>query len=178
MTPAVVAPPAFKYSNRVILKAIVERGDSGTGLIGLRVVVGGWVKSSKEFRKEVPAATPPATDHGAAAAGDAGSKDVTCTEILQSRIPFIRSIIRAFSGSSYPVREKLEPVAPMPPRPSISILQVNDGSCTESLQVLSSEDLTGSFFFFFFFCFHEHVVVVSTENPFEILFTPAYEKKL
>lgn len=142
-TPAVVAPPTFKYSDRVILKAIVERSDSGTGLIGLRVVVGGWVKSSKEFRKEVPAPTPLATDHGAAAGGDA---DVTCAEILQSRIPFIRSIIRAFAGSSYPVREKLEPVAPMPPRPSISILQVSDGSCTESIQVLSSENLTGSFF--------------------------------
>lgn len=134
-TQAVMPLTTFKYSNRVILKTILERDDAGVRLIGERAVIGGWVKSSKELRKE-PTVTAPVDD----GAGGTDTKDVTCAEILQSRIPFIRSIIKAFGGSNYPAREKLEPVAPKPPRPSISILQVSDGSCAASLQVLLSEN--------------------------------------
>nr|DAD24072.1 TPA_asm: hypothetical protein HUJ06_025535 [Nelumbo nucifera] len=47
-----VAPS--KYSERVVLKSIVGRSDRGSELIGERVVIGGWVKSSKEQVKDLP----------------------------------------------------------------------------------------------------------------------------
>ncbi|KAG8387317.1 hypothetical protein BUALT_Bualt02G0008700 [Buddleja alternifolia] len=120
-----------KYSKRAILETLLSRPDGGIGLIGQRVVIGGWVKSSREFRKEVPpsaGAPPPAVEV-------VGHKDATCVEVLQSKLPFFRSILKAFIGE-HPIREKLDPVLPKPPQPSISILQVSDGSCVPSLQVL------------------------------------------
>ncbi|XP_015892502.3 asparagine--tRNA ligase, cytoplasmic 2 [Ziziphus jujuba] len=142
--PAVLPLNLHKYSNRVILKTILDRDDGGLGLIGQRVVIGGWVKSSKEFKKERPAVAAPADGDGV---GDTGpkDKDVTCVEILQSRIPFIRSLIKALGRSHSPAasRDKLEPavVVPKPPLPSISILQVSDGSCVATLQVLIESSL-------------------------------------
>ncbi|KAF2292532.1 hypothetical protein GH714_025257 [Hevea brasiliensis] len=44
----------FKYSNRVVLKTILERSDGGVGLVGEKVVIGGWVRASKEVRKDPP----------------------------------------------------------------------------------------------------------------------------
>ncbi|KAI7984254.1 Asparagine--tRNA ligase, cytoplasmic 2 [Camellia lanceoleosa] len=122
-----------KYSKRVILKTILGRGDGGVGLVGDRVVIGGWVKTSKEVtKKPVP---PPVVE---------GSKDVTCVEIIPTRLPFFRSIMKVFVGSHEPVREKLDSVVqklPPPPPPLqqsslFAVLQVSDGSCAASLQVL------------------------------------------
>ncbi|KAF5930634.1 hypothetical protein HYC85_031507 [Camellia sinensis] len=122
-----------KYSKRVILKTILGRGDGGVGLVGDRVVIGGWVKTSKEVtKKPVP---PPVVE------GDkVGSKDVTCP----TRLPFFRSIMKVFVGSHEPVREKLDSVVqklPPPPPPLqqsslFAVLQVSDGSCAANLQVL------------------------------------------
>ncbi|KAL4326046.1 hypothetical protein GQ457_11G003900 [Hibiscus cannabinus] len=120
------------YSNRVVLKTILECGDDEIGLFGKTVVVGGWVKSSKEVKREpmaVPLKPPEASP---------GPKDVTCVEMVQSRIPFFKTIIRVFGGSisSQSVREKLEPSIPKPPPPSKFYLQINDGSCVSNLMVM------------------------------------------
>ncbi|XP_076915199.1 asparagine--tRNA ligase, cytoplasmic 2-like [Bidens hawaiensis] len=123
-----------KYSKRVLLKTIMDRGDGVLWLIDQRVVVGGWVKSSREMRKDpVPGAQPPAG--GDAKAVD-GGKDVKCVEVFQSRIPFLRSIIKVFSGNVVHTKEKLETVFPKQATPSVSILQINDGSSVISLQVM------------------------------------------
>ncbi|XP_030500044.2 asparagine--tRNA ligase, cytoplasmic 2 [Cannabis sativa] len=140
--PASATPVPFKYSTRVVLKTILESGDT-LGFVGQRVVVGGWVKSSKEVRKEPsPAADqPPAAtvdQYVGANPGRSPSGDVSCSEILQSRIPFIRSILKMLGGGgNYSVRDKLEvSSAPRPPPPSISFLQINDGSCVSTLLVV------------------------------------------
>lgn len=126
-------PPAlFKCSKRVILKDIVGRNDGGAGLVGQRVVIGGWVKSSREIKKDPPAKPPVTVDTHAAA-----PKDVSCVEVIQSRIPFFRSIFKVLGGGDHRTRDKLDSVAPkspQPPQPSISILQISDGSCVPSLQ--------------------------------------------
>lgn len=133
----------WRYSNRVLLKTILESGDGGLGLLNERVVIGGWVKTSKEVKKE-PMPPPPADFAGDAAAKSSKEKekekDVSCVEILQSRIPFFRTIIRVLGGSAgisnnVPLREKLEALVPKPPPPSTVFLQVSDGSCVASLQV-------------------------------------------
>lgn len=105
-------------------------GDGGFGLLGAGVVVGGWVRSAKEVKKEPAAVVQP----------DVGSspqppRDVSCVEILQTRIPFLRSIIRVLSGGgSYPPpRENVDTV--IPKLPSTVFLQVSDGSCVASLKV-------------------------------------------
>lgn len=104
--------------------------EGGTGLVGQTIVIGGWVKSSNEVRKEpLP---PPAV------AGDApvAAKDVTCVEILQTRIPFFRSFMKVLGGNQNPSRGKLESIVQqLPPPPSVAVLQVSDGSCVPSLQV-------------------------------------------
>lgn len=126
--PHVEAPLALsKYSKRVTLKTISASPDGGVGLIGQRVVVGGWVKSSREFRKETAAPAP--------ATAPQGPKDVSCVEVLQTKLPFFRSIIKAFGGEQR-LREKFDSILPKPPQPSISILQVSDGSCVPSLLVV------------------------------------------
>ncbi|EOX93774.1 hypothetical protein QUC31_004283 [Theobroma cacao] len=123
------------YSSRVMLKTILEGSDSEMGLIGKTMVIGGWVKSSKEVKKE-PVASPPAAADAFPASP--GPKDVSCVEIIQSRIPFFRTIIRVLGGSasSPAVREKLQSLIPKPPPSSILFLQINDGSCVSSLQVV------------------------------------------
>jgi hypothetical protein len=40
-----------KYSKRVLIKKIIGRPDGGQGLVGQRVVVGGWVKTGREQGK-------------------------------------------------------------------------------------------------------------------------------
>ncbi|KAJ0112518.1 hypothetical protein Patl1_01496 [Pistacia atlantica] len=139
-----------KYSNRVLVKTIVERDDGGVGLIGERLVIGGWVKSSKEVKKEpvTPAPAPTSDDHGAAVASSPKrkEKDVSCVEILQSRIPFFRTIIKVLSGgsgggSTNTIREKLEAVLPKPPLPSTLFLQISDGSSVAALQVVVESTL-------------------------------------
>ncbi|XP_057808532.1 asparagine--tRNA ligase, cytoplasmic 2-like [Salvia miltiorrhiza] len=120
--------PLSKYSKRVTLDSISSRPDGGVGLIGQRVVVGGWVKSSREFKAAAP---PPAAG---------APKDISCVEVLQTKLPFFRSIIKVFGGEQR-IRDKIESVLPKPPQPSISILQISDGSCVSSLQVVVDSGL-------------------------------------
>ena len=116
----------FKYSKRVILKDIVGRDDGGAGLLGRRVVIGGWVKSSREIKKDPPSMVD--TDA-------VGPKDASCVELMQSRIPFLRSILKVLGGGDHRIRDKLDSVTPKPPQPSTSVLKISDGSCVRTLQV-------------------------------------------
>lgn len=116
----------------MVLRTILERSDGGLGLLGAKVVVGGWVRSAKEVVKKEPAV---------AVQPDVGSsppplRDMSCVEILQTKIPFFRSIIRVLgggSGSYPPPREKIDTVVPK--LPSTIYLQISDGSCVASLKV-------------------------------------------
>nr|GLL33288.1 asparagine--tRNA ligase, cytoplasmic 2 [Ipomoea trifida] len=121
-----------KYTNRVTLKTVFERNDGGMGFAGRRIVIGGWVKSSREIRKDPEPAPAPE---------DVGTKDVSCVEVLQSRIPLIRSIMKVFGGGDFRVREKLESSVQKLPQPSVSFLQLSDGSCVQSLQVVVDSEL-------------------------------------
>jgi asparaginyl-tRNA synthetase len=120
----------------VVLKTILEPSDRWKEFVDERVVVGGWVKTSKEVNKE-PAVPEPQQQATEAPNVSPGHKDVRCVEIFQSRIPIFRSIAKIFGGggSSHPVREKPEPAIPEPPRPSVAYLLVSDGSSVASLQV-------------------------------------------
>ncbi|XP_022727849.1 asparagine--tRNA ligase, cytoplasmic 2-like [Durio zibethinus] len=137
--PKVTSSPLMPsmYSNRVMLKTILELEDSDgeMGLVGKTVVVGGWVKSSKEVKKE-PMPSPPVA--AGALPATRRHKDASCVEVLKSRIPFFRTIIRVLGGSasSPAVREKLESLIPKPPPASTFFLQINDGSCLSNLQVV------------------------------------------
>ncbi|KAL6209025.1 hypothetical protein ACLB2K_019968 [Fragaria x ananassa] len=126
----------FKYSNRVLLKTILDRSDGGLELVGERVLIGGWVKSSKEVMKQTPPPPLPAADHAPAREPDPKS-DVSCVEILQSRIPFLRTIVKVLGGSSSnnTLRERIDAVL-KPAPPSTAFLKVSDGSCPASLQVV------------------------------------------
>ncbi|CAK9140875.1 unnamed protein product [Ilex paraguariensis] len=126
-----VPVPLFKYSKRVILKTLLGRADGGVGLVGERVVVGGWVKSSREMRKE-PSPSPPTN----VANPEGSPNDVSCVEVFQSRVPFFRAIIKVLLGSDGRLREKSDPITPKLPPLSVSILQISDGSCVFNLQVL------------------------------------------
>ncbi|KAI3829871.1 hypothetical protein L1987_04002 [Smallanthus sonchifolius] len=128
-TPAPMPVDLSKYSKRVLLKTILDRGDGGLGLVDQRVVVGGWVKSSREMRKDHPPA-------GGDAKEATGGKDVKCVEVFQSRIPFLRTIIKVFGGNTAHTKEKLESVLPKPATPSISVLQISDGSSIISFQIM------------------------------------------
>ncbi|XP_021907486.1 asparagine--tRNA ligase, cytoplasmic 2 isoform X1 [Carica papaya] len=137
---------ASSYTKRVVLKSLVGRSDGGLALVGQRVVIGGWVKSSKEVKKEQP---PPAAIVPASlprAGGEAaGNRDVTCTEIIQSRITIFRKIINALSGATnVPVREKTDSAIQKPTLPSPSTLYflINDGSCVASLQVVVDSSIS------------------------------------
>ncbi|KZV27707.1 asparagine--tRNA ligase, cytoplasmic 2-like [Dorcoceras hygrometricum] len=124
---SVEAPAAIeKYSKRVVLETLLGRSDGGVGLIGQRVVIGGWVKSSREFRKEPVFPAPEVV----------GSKDASCVEVLQTRLPFFRSILKVLGIGELRIHDKLDSVVPKPPQASISILLISDGSCVPSLQVL------------------------------------------
>lgn len=122
---AIHAAATSKYSNRVLLRTVLERSDGGLGLVGERLVVGGWVKSSKEEAKEALAAEDKARA--------AEHKDVSCAELLQTRIPLFRSIMKVFGGGSHPIRRRIE--APPSPPLSLAFLQISDGSCVASLLV-------------------------------------------
>ncbi|KAF7825872.1 asparagine--tRNA ligase, cytoplasmic 2 [Senna tora] len=132
----------YSYSNRVLLKTLMERSDGGLQFVGQRIVIGGWVKSSKEVRKPSPPPPQLADDHRVDG-GETKHKDVSCVEMLQSRIPFIRSILEVFGGSAYPPRKKQEygPPKPTPPLPSTVYLLVTDGSTVASLQVVVDSSL-------------------------------------
>lgn len=65
------------------------------------------------------------------------ANDVKCVEMIQTRIPLLRSLFMpVFGGTYYTVREKVNSVVQKQSPPSIWILQVSDGSTAASLQVL------------------------------------------
>ncbi|KAK4268196.1 hypothetical protein QN277_024882 [Acacia crassicarpa] len=139
---AAITPLApFNYSNRVLLKTIMERADERSELIGQRVVIGGWVKSSKEEKKSSPIA--PSLHQSDKKVDPSKTKDVTSVEIIQSKIPLIRSILEVFGRTGYAPRKKDEPVTPKPtpPQPSTVYLMVADGSGVASLQVVVDSSL-------------------------------------
>ncbi|XP_010927596.2 asparagine--tRNA ligase, cytoplasmic 2-like [Elaeis guineensis] len=118
----------FKYSKRVVLRSILCREDKGLGLVGERVVVGGWVKSRKEKAEKCPAE----------------AQDETWCEALFSRMPLLRSIARILVGND----------GAFVPRPAagpakselvVAYLRINDGSCVANLQIVvdSSMSLLG-----------------------------------
>lgn len=127
--------------------------------MGQHVVVGGWVKSSKEKEVEkssAPSHPLPMITSTEDAVGGGKKKDVSCVEILQSRIPLIRSIMDVFGGSGYGQRKKRETVSVpsnnkvVPPKASTAFLLLTDGSCVQSLQVCAL--FVSAFFFSFLEC--------------------------
>ncbi|GAB4841500.1 hypothetical protein Ancab_022216 [Ancistrocladus abbreviatus] len=113
-----------KYTKRVVLKSVLGRTDGGVGLVGQRIVIGGWVKSAKEVRKEPMPPSPPAAvveDEKV----EAEQKEMTCTEVFQARLPVIRCILKAFGAAGSQVGKE-------PPTPSSVILQVSDGSSVDN----------------------------------------------
>nr|XP_043610933.1 asparagine--tRNA ligase, cytoplasmic 2 [Erigeron canadensis] len=142
-------PVSFeKYSKRVLLKTILDRRDSGLGLLDQRVVVGGWVKSSREIRKDLPPKTTQPPVHGDTKVDPAGGggKDVRCVEVFQSRIPFLRTIIKVFGGSnaSHQTKEKLDSILTKPTPHTVSMLQISDGSSVISLQIMVDSSIAPS----------------------------------
>ncbi|KAL2319463.1 hypothetical protein Fmac_028432 [Flemingia macrophylla] len=133
------------YSNRVQLRVVWERPES---MLGKRVIVGGWVKSAKEVQKPSAALHPPHSDVAVISGEDGGrSKDVSCVEILQSRIPLIRSILDVFGGSGHGHRKKhdslsLPQTKVLPAVASTAHLLLTDGSCVPSLQVVVDSTVT------------------------------------
>ncbi|RAL47779.1 hypothetical protein DM860_012404 [Cuscuta australis] len=123
-----MTPSTNKYSNRVILKTIFERSDGGVGFAGQRVVIGGWVKSSREMKEE------------AELSQNVGTKDARCMEVL--RFPLLRSILKALRGEGDSrVHQKMDLDVPKPPRPALTLLQLSDGSSLHRLVVLVSSEL-------------------------------------
>ncbi|KAG5252247.1 asparaginyl-tRNA synthetase family protein [Salix suchowensis] len=104
------------------MKTILEPSDGRGRLAGDRVVVGGWVKSSKQGNKE-------------AAVPEPQKQTTEASNVSQGTKMSIAKIFGG-GGSSHPVREKLEPAIPGPPPPSVAYLLVSDGSCVASLKVV------------------------------------------
>ncbi|KAI7743944.1 hypothetical protein M8C21_008518 [Ambrosia artemisiifolia] len=102
---------------------IMEREDGGLGLVDQRVVVGGWVKFSREVRKDFMHMS------GGGAKEDA---DVKCGEVFRSKIPFLRSFMQVFGGNNAQAKEKVG----SKPTHSISLLNISDGSSVTSLQIM------------------------------------------
>ncbi|CAH9074579.1 unnamed protein product [Cuscuta europaea] len=118
-------PSTNKYTNRVFLKTIFERGD-----VGQRVVIGGWVRSSEERKKEDDL-------HPVAE-----SEGVSCVEVLLSSFPLIWSIIKVFRGEGQSrIRENPNPDGVKLPPPSFTILKVSDGSSVKILRVVVDSEL-------------------------------------
>lgn len=98
------------------------------------------MKSAKEVEKTAPPPSIATTDDTAREGGK--GKDVSCVEILQSRIPLLRSLLDVFGGGGYVQRKKRENVIVpnhkvLPPKASTAYLLLTDGSCVPSLQVRS-----------------------------------------
>ncbi|XP_021749853.1 asparagine--tRNA ligase, cytoplasmic 2-like isoform X1 [Chenopodium quinoa] len=133
--------PTSKYSKRVVLKTLFSREDRGIGLSGERIVIGGWVKSSKEVRKQPPLPQPDTTQPQPGA--KAGQKDVTCTELLQNRMPIFRTFLKLFGVGTHNEKDSaggLTYRVQHPVMPTV-FLQISDGSCIDSLQVVVDSTL-------------------------------------
>ncbi|XP_038899280.1 asparagine--tRNA ligase, cytoplasmic 2 [Benincasa hispida] len=140
--PTVFTPVTFsKYSNRVLLKTLLDTADGGLAFVGQKLVIGGWVKSSKEVIREAAPSPADASVRAVANALPPKAKDVSCIEIIQSRIPIVRSLLKMLYGNNLHGGEKLETAVPKPPLPSTAFLAVNDGSCVASLQVVVESSL-------------------------------------
>ncbi|XP_073117324.1 asparagine--tRNA ligase, cytoplasmic 2 [Elaeis guineensis] len=129
----------FKYSKRVVLRSIVCREDKGLGLVGERVVVGGWVRSRKEKAgKGVSVSRVPILEAPTAA------QDGTCCESLVTRVPILRLIKRILMVKDGAADQR--PAAePAKSEPVVAYLRINDGSCLADLQIAvdSSMSLPG-----------------------------------
>ncbi|CAH9138710.1 unnamed protein product [Cuscuta epithymum] len=123
-------PSTNKYTNRVILKTIFDREDGGLGYVGQRVVIGGWVRSSEERKKEDD--LQPVE----------GSEGVSCVEVILSSFPLIRSIIKVFRGEGHSrIPENTNSDVVKRPPPSFMILKVSDGSSVNILRVVVDSEL-------------------------------------
>lgn len=129
-----------KYSNRVELKTLLERSDRGAGLVGKRVVIGGWVKSSRAVKKDSPPPPPPpvVSVPSPSSGGDQAhtTANIKCTEIIQSKMNIFRRFFDVLSGGgkTYPIFDKPELKA-VPPPEYVFYLLISDGSSVSSLQV-------------------------------------------
>ncbi|CAL9193031.1 unnamed protein product [Musa hybrid cultivar] len=134
--PEAPPPPAVepsKYSKTTALKSILNRDDKGLGLVGRRVVVGGWVNSRKErAESDAPTQLPPPR---AAAPG------VSCYDVLVQRVPFLRPIARILVGVIGAQPEK-PAASPAKDGPFTVYLRINDGSCSSNLQVVMDSSMS------------------------------------
>ncbi|KAJ8634380.1 hypothetical protein MRB53_027716 [Persea americana] len=122
------------YSKRVLLKTILDRPDGGLGLTGERVVIGGWVKSSKQKGRDSGAQqSPPSCSASEEPSAAIQGEDVTCSEVIEARIsPCLRSLVRIFIGGRRPSDAR----APAKKAPSVAYLLLNDGSSVSSIRVV------------------------------------------
>ncbi|KAF8047898.1 hypothetical protein N665_2773s0003 [Sinapis alba] len=126
-----------KYSNRVELKTLLERSDRGARLAGKRVVIGGWVKSSRAVKKDSP---PPPPSLAVPPPSSTTKSNVSCTEIIQSKMNIFKKLFDVLSGGgkTYPIFDKPEIAgqkATSSPEYIIYFL-ISDGSSVSSLQVV------------------------------------------
>lgn len=131
-----------KYSKRVELKTLLEGGAS---LFGKRVVVGGWVKSSRAVKKDSLSPPPPPEvfvpppSSGGSQASPTPS--VSCTEIINSKMNIFRKLFDVLSGGgkTYHIFDKHDLAgghkATSPPEYIIHS-QISDGSSVSTLQVI------------------------------------------
>ncbi|CAL9075129.1 unnamed protein product [Musa textilis] len=137
--PEAPLPPAAepsKYSKTTALKSILNRDDKGQGLVGRRVVVGGWVNSRKErAESDAPGQLP------APRAAAAQSQDVSCYDLLVQRVPFLRPIARILVGVIGAQPEK-PAASPAKEGPFTVYLRINDGSCSSNLQVVMDSSMS------------------------------------
>lgn len=130
-----------KYSNRVELKTLLERSDRGAGLVGKRVVIGGWVKSSRAVKKDSPPPPPVAAVPSPSSGGDQTQTtgNIRCTEIIQSKMNIFRRFFDVLSGGgkTYPIFDKpgLAGQKAAPPPEYVFYFLISDGSSVSSLQV-------------------------------------------
>ncbi|TVU50591.1 hypothetical protein EJB05_01968, partial [Eragrostis curvula] len=121
----------FKYSQRATLRSVVGRPDGGLGLAGQRAVVGGWVKSSsvlkaKRFGMASPARMPAAE-----------TTNLTCTEVLMSRVPLIRCIAKLITGGA----GAIDNISSGKSAVGSALVRINDGSCVPDLQIVVDSSL-------------------------------------
>ncbi|KAG2321489.1 hypothetical protein Bca52824_014702 [Brassica carinata] len=130
-----------KYSNRVELKTLLKRSDGGARLAGKRVVIGGWVKSSRAVKKDSPPPPPPPPSLAVPPPSTTTKSNVSCTEIIQSKMSIFRKLFDVLSGGgkTYPIFDKPEIAGgkkdTSPPEYIIYFL-ISDGSSVSSLQVV------------------------------------------
>lgn len=128
---SVPAVERFKYSQRVVLRSILNRDDRGEGLSGHRLFAGGWVKSRKERPEEVH-------DRSAAAAVPPQAEDVSCWEAILQQLPLLRPFARILLDRLGAARAAAATDAKANVGPVTVLLRINDGSCSSNLQVFYS----------------------------------------